>query len=124
MLLVLFCAGCPPATTDSTEPAGGAASAGQGAADFKAGQAVYAAQGCAQCHGPDMAGKDTIAPPLKGLAANWTAEKLSEYLQDPQGYADRDPRLAANRGHFSMRMPPYKIAPAEEAELIKLLLSR
>jgi cytochrome c2 len=93
------------------------------AKDVGPGYAVYQAQNCAMCHGSDLRGTPS-GPALSGIKEHWDAVKLSAYLKDPQGYADKDPRLAANREKFAMRMRPFSLSAADETALIDFLLSR
>jgi cytochrome c2 len=133
--LAIFTCACPK---PQTEPAPAQASAGsksdspsasQGASapnpEAQAmGKATYGMQGCAMCHGDKLEGKKGLAPALSGLRAHWTEENMAAYLHDPQGYADSDPRLKANRENYSMRMPAYtKLTADEEAALIAFLLA-
>jgi mono/diheme cytochrome c family protein len=61
---------------------------------------------CSQCHA-DGTGS-ALAPTLHGKKSGWTRETLVTYLQDPVGYAAKDPRLKAQGAKYSLPMPSYK----------------
>ncbi len=58
------------------------------------GAEIYRLQNCANCHGEEREGTRR-GPPLAGLSANWSAERLAEYLADPPAMVANDARLAA-----------------------------
>lgn len=70
------------------------------------GAEIYDLQNCANCHGDEREGK-SLGPSLAGLAQHWTRETLVEYLADPQGFVERDPRLRARSEEYSGKMDPY-----------------
>lgn len=78
---------------------------------------------CAQCHMADGAGS-ALAPPLHGKKSNWTRDTLVDYLEDPVGYAAKDPRLKAQGGKYSLPMPTYKmLSPADLEKLADHVLA-
>ena len=93
------------ACADSDE-AGGASGAPRG-------EKVFAAQGCALCHGADGEGT-SFGPTLRGKAPFWTREKLVLYLKAPVAYADKDPRLAEQKKRYSMPMRQFDKVPDDE----------
>ena len=78
------------------------------------GERVYAAQGCALCHGGDGSGT-ALGPTLHGKAPHWTRENLVLYLKAPIAYAEKDPRLAEQKKKYSLPMRQFDHVP--EAEL-------
>jgi hypothetical protein len=87
------------------------------------GPALYIAHRCGICHGDDRAGK-ALAPPLKGLAAHWTADKLvRDYFPDPPAYQASDPRLREMlKTYSSMKMPPVQDTPENLRALAEWLI--
>jgi mono/diheme cytochrome c family protein len=77
------------------------------------GEAVYAAQGCALCHGSDATGT-SHGPTLFGKASFWDREKLVAYLKAPIAYAEQDPRLAEQKKRYSLPMRAFDKVPEEE----------
>src|SRR5687767_15820990 len=69
------------------------------------GARLYVIANCSTCHAKDGGGT-ALAPPLRGLAAHWTRESLAEYLLDPKGAIESNPRLKTLSLNFSMHMPP------------------
>lgn len=84
---------------------------------------VFKVGNCAMCHGQDLNGTP-LGPPLKGVKANWDVPKLLAYFKDPATYADNDPRLAANKGKYSVPMPPQRLPDAELTTLAEWLLEQ
>ena len=78
-----------------------------------AGEQVYAAQGCALCHGADGGGS-SFGPTLHGKAPFWTREKLVQYLKAPVAYAEADPRLAEQKKRYSLPMRQFDKVPEDE----------
>jgi mono/diheme cytochrome c family protein len=106
---------------------GGAGSRGGGTPD---GAQVYASRNCAICHGAAREGKSSadgkpLGPPLKGLAAHWTADEMVlKYFPDPVGYQNADPRLSRMLETYSaMKMPPVAGDQAELRALAEWLLT-
>lgn len=85
------------------------------------GPALYAKANCAMCHGDDRAGKP-LGPSLLALQQHWTADDLVAYLQDPQGYAEKNPRLLEQKKQYSMKMPAPALTPEELQVLARWLL--
>lgn len=82
--LLLVCLAClGPACIFRRQPPPGAS-----------GTQIYELQNCANCHGDAREGTRR-GPPLAGLEAHWSVDLLAEYLADPQGIVERDPRLQA-----------------------------
>ena len=96
-------------------------SGGDGAA--AQGPKIYAAHQCGICHGDDRAGK-SLAPPLKGLSAHWTADQLvNDYFPDPVGFQNKDPRLSGMLKTYStMKMPPVQGSPEDLKALAQWLV--
>ena len=88
------------------------------------GDVIYELQNCANCHGPAREGT-RLAPPLAGLASNWTRDSLAEYLADPRAAVARDARLKELDKAWSSDMGPYaNLSPAERLVLADWLLAR
>lgn len=88
-----------------------------------AGQKLFTQQACVTCHGDHGQGS-MLGPALKGVKAQWTREALVEYLNDPQGYAAKDPRLSKQGKKYFQPMPPYKmLKPEERTSLAEYVLS-
>jgi mono/diheme cytochrome c family protein len=101
-LAAVLCA-CPQTkpAEDSTASAAGSG----GVIDTQTIEAQYN-KNCSICHGAALEGRPGMAPALTAAKANWKSEaELTKYLADPQGYADKDARLGAQRDKYSMRMP-------------------
>lgn len=81
------------------------------------GARVYAAQGCALCHGSDATGS-SLGPTLHGKAAFWTREKLIEYLKAPVAYAEKDARLSRQKKKYSLPMSQFDKVPEDELGLV------
>jgi mono/diheme cytochrome c family protein len=62
--------------------------------------------GCVNCHGPDGTGMPGFAPTLRGKKQYWTRIQLENYLRDPLGYANKDPRLKSEKVNYMNPMPP------------------
>ena len=90
-----------------------------------AGEVLYEDWACAGCHGDTAEGNED-APPLTGLAANWTVDTLAKYISDPQSFIERDARLQKMLEEYpGVQMPAYDVFPAEERRaLAAYLLSR
>jgi mono/diheme cytochrome c family protein len=69
-----------------------------------AGWRAYVDLNCASCHGEDREGK-RAGPPLVGLAAHWTADKLVRYLEDPDAMVRSDPYIASRAERYALGMP-------------------
>lgn len=69
-----------------------------------AGWQAYVDLKCASCHGDNREGKRS-GPPLTGLAEHWDAEALVEYLADPDGVVETNPRLAYKAEKYAISMP-------------------
>lgn len=80
-------------------------------------EALYSDLGCAKCHGAQREGQRN-GPPLAGLAERWDEESLVEFLQDPQGFIDRNPRLAYRFEKYAIAMHAFGTTP--EPDLHKL----
>jgi cytochrome c553 len=129
LVSLLACGGGDP-PAPSTE-----GSAGSGAAPASApslpdpdamarGAAVWEAEGCGLCHGDSGEGGE-IAPPLRGLEANWTPEDLAAYLADPVVDPEENPRLAALAEQYEIEMPGVQSSGGSEVEdLVVFLMSR
>jgi mono/diheme cytochrome c family protein len=86
------------------------------------GQRLFHSQGCVACHGAGGEG-GTLGPPLRGLASNWTRERLAAYLADPQGTVAADARLQELGRRYPMPMPPIPASLAERGELADYVLA-
>ena len=77
------------------------------------GALLYRQNSCDVCHGDDRAGSDN-APPLRGLAAHWDAERLTVYLADPAPVVASDPRLSELGERYEVEMLAYGHVPESE----------
>ena len=120
-LCTLLAAACPQQNSTST-PATGTQIAGATSSESVA--ALYN-KNCAVCHGQSLEGRPGMAPALTSLSTNWKSpEELAKYLADPQSYTDKNKRLDAERGKYSMRMPANPALSEEQRQaLAKWLLS-
>jgi mono/diheme cytochrome c family protein len=94
-----------------------------GSPEAARGAAVYVEHRCGMCHADDRSGKP-LAPPLKGLAAHWTADELvREYFPDPVSYQNNDPRLREMlQTYNTMKMPPVQGSPEDLRALAEWLV--
>jgi len=87
------------------------------------GRRLFTQQACTTCHG-DQGQGSMLGPPLANAHANWTREKLVEYLSDPQAFAANDPRLAQQGKKYFQPMPSYKaLKPEERSSLADYVLA-
>jgi mono/diheme cytochrome c family protein len=70
---------------------------------------------CSMCHGPDGSGS-MLAPTLHGKKGHWVRATLVSYMKDPVGYAEKDPRLKAQAGKYSLPMTSMKMLPQADLE--------
>lgn len=84
---------------------------------------MFRLQGCVTCHGD--AGQGTaLAPRITGAKVSWTRETMIEYLADPQAYAQKDARIAAQAGRYSLPMSRYgMLTPEERGKLADFVLA-
>ncbi len=61
---------------------------------------------CVHCHGFKLNGTPQ-GPPLQGLSANWTEDRLMRYLEDPASYIMEEPRLQALTNEYRTIMPHF-----------------
>jgi mono/diheme cytochrome c family protein len=129
LLLTAVLTACPkdteqPPTPTPVSPVNGSTNS-ENVLDRSAMEALYN-KNCAICHGKDMEGRPGMAPDLNHAKGPWkSAEELVKYLQDPQGYADKDPRLSAQRDKYSLRMPAIPTMTDEERlAMAKWLIDR
>jgi mono/diheme cytochrome c family protein len=87
-----------------------------------AGKRLFASQGCMACHMTRGEGS-MMGPPLRGLAANWTREKLASYMADPEGYSSNDERLKSIKARFKTPMAPVKAPEADRLALADYVLT-
>jgi hypothetical protein len=59
---------------------------------------------CGDCHGVNREGKRT-GPPLTGLAEHWSADRLVDYLEDPDAMIVTDKKLAYRAEKYAIGMP-------------------
>jgi mono/diheme cytochrome c family protein len=120
LLLLLVVSSCGE-SSEETEPAKPEISAEM----IEVGKAVFEDWACADCHG-DEGEQTEDAPPLTGLAANWTVDTLAEYVSDPQSFIEKDSRLQEiAKSYPDTEMPAYDVFPAEERRaLAAYLLAR
>lgn len=117
-LVLLVAIGCRGG--DTAEPAPAPPPTGTASAET-----TYAAQACAMCHGEQAEG-NANGPALQELAPYWTAERLVEYLRDPDAFraahADFDARRTTE---YAMIMPAYDhVDDAELEALARWLMAR
>ena len=84
-------------------------------------EALYVDLGCAKCHGEDRQGQKS-GPPLIALADHWQEESLLEYMADPKGYTERNPRLKYMAEDFPIMMPSYADTPEEDLRKLAQLM--
>lgn len=86
-----------------------------GASGPKAGtpEALYVDMGCAKCHGANREGQRS-GPPLIALADHWQEESLLQYLADPKGVMEQNPRLKYMAEAFPIMMPAYPDTSEED----------
>lgn len=129
LALLAACGGGEAVEPPAAGQEGAASSAPSAPAESSAelvtrGAAVWEAEGCAICHGEEGEGGE-IAPPLRGLAENWTPEALAAYLADPVVDPGENPRLAAIAEEYEMEMPGVQSSSGSEVtDLVAFLLSR
>jgi len=101
---------------ESAAAPGQPADAGGAGLASDAGRDVFTLANCSMCHGSGLGGS-TLAPALKDLKANWDAAKLKQYLADPPGYAEKDPRLAEQiKQYTSMKMPAWSTTGLDNSD--------
>jgi cytochrome c2 len=83
------------------------------------GATAFAERSCAQCHGANGTGAFPLGPDLTDKGVHWDAERLGEYLADPQAFAAKDPRL----GGKNMPALPGDVDAEEHEALIAHVLS-
>lgn len=107
LLLLTACGGSDPSTPGATTKTGGPAIS------------LFQRGNCHTCHGPELKGTQ-LGPALGDLTVHWNHDSLVGYLNDPQGVADRDPRLRERRGIYMMRMPPAAQAGLSKEDVAAL----
>jgi len=70
------------------------------------GREYYVGSGCARCHGQSLEGT-MLGPSLQWVRTGWTSERLADYLEDPNSFIDRDPRLQEYKKKYRTSMPSY-----------------
>ena len=85
------------------------------------GEMLFESQNCKTCHGSQGVGLPGMGPKLQGVAELWTVETLSEYLADPEAYAQKDPRLAHDT-KYRMKMPKSGLRPDARERLAEYVL--
>ena len=85
------------------------------------GEMLFESQNCQTCHGPRGVGLPGMGPKLQGVAELWTVETMSEYLADPEAYAQKDPRLAHD-SKYRMKMPKSGLRPDARQRLAEYVL--
>lgn len=81
------------------------------------GARLFVLANCTACHGTDGSG-GVLGPPLRKLEAHWTRESMADYMADPKGALESDPRLKTLSLNFSMHMPPVTNFTPEQRLLI------
>lgn len=87
------------------------------------GRRIYIDWGCVRCHGASLSGS-TLGPPLKGLRSVWTREALVRYLENPQAYTQKDPRLKALAARYQAPMPKFVMDGETRRVLAEFLLAQ
>ena len=77
--------------------------------------------GCNLCHGENREGTE-MGPSLLTVRDNWTAVKLSNYLDDPEGYLPSDERLKAVSTKYSAHMPQLPMTEEQKQVIIEFIL--
>ncbi len=86
-------------------------------------EALYLDLGCAKCHGADRQGQKS-GPPLIAIGDHWQEENLLEYLADPKGVMEKNPRLKYMAENYPIMMPAYPDTNEEELrKLAQFILS-
>jgi mono/diheme cytochrome c family protein len=99
-----------------------ALSCSSGSDESQAPATLFAAKGCAGCHGADRQGTAT-APALENLQRHWDEASLAAYLRDPKAVRAKVPRLQYQNGEYPAEMPAIKGSDDEIAQLAKELLA-
>ena len=107
-LLLVGCAGEAPATNNSTQVPP---------------ERLFETQQCLICHGPGGRGTPGSGPDLRNIDEYWDVDSLTKYLAQPKDYADRDPRLLANRSKYRMQMPNTPLPEDRLRVLAEYILS-
>ncbi|MFT5049065.1 MAG: mono/diheme cytochrome c family protein [Chlamydiales bacterium] len=88
-------------------------------AEQQSGAELYSSY-CAQCHGKTgTGGFMNLGPSYKGIAKFWDAERLIEYIDDPQAFAANVDRL----GERSMTAIADSVKPEARKRLVEHALS-
>jgi len=87
------------------------------------GRLVWDAEECSACHGENGEGT-TIGPSLSDVAEHWQDESLADFLKDPQGQLEDNPRLKELTSTYDVDMPGVRQADDDEVEdLVVFLLN-
>ena len=84
-------------------------------------EALYVDLGCAKCHGDNREGQRS-GPALIALADHWQEESLLEYLADPKGVMEQNPRLKYMAENFPIMMPAYPDTSEEDLRKLAQLI--
>lgn len=71
---------------------------------------------CYVCHGRDLNGSG-MGPSLANLSANWKADNLVSYLENPKAFLN-NPRMAVLKDKFGTEMPAVKGLSSEELKAL------
>ena len=95
-------------------------------AEMDEARGLYEGEACSLCHGQTADGVPDMGPPLRELAPYWDEDRLSAYLNDPEGFRGTNPDFDDRRpGKFEMEMPAFDHLPPEQRELLaRWLLTR
>jgi len=85
------------------------------------GRETYQSGLCPQCHGVDRAGT-AMGPPLKQLRRSWHPDSLGAYLQKPDAFVERNPRLQGLATKYTMVMPRFNMDESTRHDLVRYLL--
>jgi len=81
------------------------------------GEVIYRYQNCANCHADKLEGSQR-GPALAGLAAHWTRESLSAFLDDPRPFLERDERLQELARAHDREMSRYDNLTLEQRQVL------
>lgn len=85
------------------------------------GREVYLAESCDGCHGDDRLGSE-LAPSLQTVHLHWSADRLSDYLKNPDAVTASDLRLQDVSGRWQLAMPGVGDASPDEVRALALYL--
>ena len=79
-------------------------------ASSTSGAALFRRARCIDCHGNNGQGSAN-GPALANLGSNWSVEKLTEFIGDPEMFRMSDERLDEMAVRHNSRMTPFDTMP-------------